>query len=560
MTEGKAELPTESFDYVIVGAGTAGCVLAARLSERPDLRVCLIEAGGPDRHPFIHVPALVAAAIGRPSLNWRFLSVPQPQLNGRRIPIPRGRVIGGSGSINGMVYFRGNPRDFDEWAAAGANGWSYRELLPYFIRSENNPEYRDSPYHGTGGPMMVSHIPRPNPLIPAFLEAMDGLGFRYCADFNGPEPEGYGPRQGTIRAGRRESTASAYLRPAMRRDNLRVLTHALASRILIEKRRAVGLEMQLDGITRCVAARREVIVSGGSILSPQLLMLSGIGDAETLRRLGIEVRQHLPAVGANLQDHLAAAILLTMRDTSSYGISLRALPRGAWNVLEYALARRGPFASNVFEANAFVRSAAGLDRPDIQVVFQPARRNQSTFPLPLGHGFAVSIVSVYPKSRGRISLASPDPRVPPAIDPNLLGVPEDIEPLVRGLELARRIAAAPSFARYRAVETAPGPGVQGEAALAEYIRNTASTVHHPVSSCRMGTGAESVVDSELRVRGVEGLRVADASVFPGIIGGNTNATVVVVAEKAADMILGRPAPRPFEAPAAASRASEPSTV
>ncbi len=548
----------ESFDYVIAGAGTAGCVLAARLSENPGTQVCLIEAGGPDRHPFIHVPAAVAAAIGTHSLNWGFLTVPQPHLNGRRIPLPRGRVLGGSGSINGMVYFRGQPRDFDDWAAAGNPGWSYREVLPYFIRSESNANYPGSPYHGTSGPMRVTHIRRPNPLNAAFLEAMAGLKFRRCDDFNGPEPEGYGPRQGTIRDGRRESTASAYLAPAMRRHNLQVLTGALVQRVLIEDGRAAAVEVQLGGELRRIGARAEVIVSGGTIHSPQILLLSGIGDGAALRRAGVAVQLDLPAVGANLHDHLAAAVLMEMRDATSYGISLRAAPRGAWNLLEYALLRQGPFASNVFESNAFVRTRAELDRPDIQIVFQPARRNPHSFPLPIGHGFAVSIVGIYPRSRGRITLASADPRTPPDIDPNLLAVPEDLGPLVRGLELARRIATAPSFARYGAVEVAPGPAVQGEAAFGDYVRRSATTVHHPVGTCRMGPGADCVVDAQLRVRGVQGLRVADASVFPSIVGGNTNATVVMIAEKASDMILGRSAPRPLDLTTAARPSAEPS--
>jgi choline dehydrogenase len=550
----------EVFDYLIVGAGTAGCVLAARLSENPQVRVCLIEAGGPDRHPFIHIPAAVAAAIGTRSLNWGFLTVPQPQLNGRRIPIPRGRVVGGSGSINGMVYFRGQPHDFDEWAAAGNPGWSYREVLPYFIRSESNANYPASPYHGTTGPMRVMHVPRPNPLNAAFLEAMAGLEFRRCDDFNGPDPEGYGPRQATIRDGRRESTASAYLGPAMRRSNLRVLTGRLVHRVVIEGGRAVGVELGLGSEVHRIGARAEVIVCGGSILSPQMLMLSGIGDGAALRGLGLTVQLDLPAVGANLHDHLAAAVLMEMRHTASYGISLRAAPRGVWNLLEYALLRQGPLASNVFEANAFVRTRAELARPDIQIVFQPARRNPHSFPFPLGHGFAVSIVNLYPKSRGRISLASPDPRTPPDIDPNLLGAPEDLGPLVRGLELGRRIAGAAAFARYGAIEVAPGPAVQGEAGLGEYVRRFATTVHHPVSTCRMGPGSDCVVDSQLRVRGVEALRVADASIFPSIVGGNTNATVVMIAEKASDMILGRPALRPLDLTVAPTRIAEPSAA
>jgi choline dehydrogenase-like flavoprotein len=534
---------SETFDYVIVGAGTAGCVLASRLSEDPNLTVCLIEAGGPATHPFIHIPAAVGAAIATPSLNWRFLTTPQPKLNGRRIPIPRGHVVGGSGSINGMVYHRGYPTDFDDWARAGNTGWTHREVLPYFLRSEGNSSYRGSPWHRADGPVSVTYISNPNPLNRAFLEGMASLGqFRPCDDFNGPDPEGYGMRQGTIRNGRRASTAAAYLEPARRRPNLRVLTDALVSKVVIDQGRASAVEFELEGALRRVAARREVVVSAGAIQSPQVLMLSGVGDGEELRRHGIEVKHPLPGVGGNLHDHLAVGVLMEMHDSQSYGISLRTVPRGAWNLLQYALYRGGPLASNVFESNAFIRSRAGLQRPDLQIVFQPARRNKGTFPFPLGHGFAVNTVNLYPKSRGRIRLASANPHDHPLIDPNLLGDDEDLAPLVRGLVLSRRVIASSAFARYRAVEVAPGPEAQGEAQLGDYVRRTASTVHHPVGTCRMGTDADSVVDSQLRVRGVERLRVVDASAFPSIIGGNTNATVVMMAEKAADMMLGVPAP------------------
>lgn len=534
------------FDYVIVGAGTAGCVLAARLSEDPDIQVCLVEAGPPDRHPFVHVPALVGAAIARQPTNWRFTTEPQPQLANRRIPVPRGRVLGGSGSINGMVYFRGQPRDYDDWAAAGNPGWSWREVLPYFLRSENNADYPGSPYHGQGGPINVTHIRHPNPLNAAFRDAFASLGgFQPCADFTGPHPEGYGLRQGTIRNGRRDSTAVAYLRPARPRRNLTVLTEAAATRLVLQDLRATAVELQHEGVSRRIRASREVILCAGTIQSPQLLMLSGIGNAEDLRRHGIDVRHHLPGVGANYHDHLAVAVLMETRNTDSYGLSLRTLHRSALNVLQYALSRSGPLASNVFESTAFIRSAPGLDRPDLQIVFQPARRNRGTFPVPLGHGFALSTVGLYPRSRGRIVLADADPRSPPIIEANLLADEADLAPLLRGLKLSRRLFAAPAFARYHAAEVAPGPAVQSDAELADYLRRTASTVHHPVSTCRMGQDASAVVDAELRVHGVDALRVVDASVLPGIVGGNTNAPVVMIAEKAADMIRGRTSPPAF---------------
>jgi len=471
-----------AFDYVIVGAGTAGCVLANRLSEDQSNRVCLIEAGPKDSHPFIHVPALVAAAMVRPSIVWGYWSAPQRNLNGRKVPIPRGRVLGGTSSINGMVYIRGNPRDYDDWAAAGNRGWSYQEVLPYFVRSENNEAFNGSPYHGKGGPMNVLSIKRPNALNAAFWEAMQSLQYRRNDDFNGPDTEGYGPRQGTIKEGRRESGVTAFLKPAMNRPNLTVLTKALVTRVVLENRRATGVEIQLDGETRRIGARREVTLSGGSIGSPQILLLSGIGDGAALQALGIPVQHHLPGVGANYHDHVASAVLMVTSNSTSYGISLKALPRGAWNVFEYLLMRKGPFASNVFESHAFVKTTSGLDRPDTQIVFQPARRNQSTFPLPLGHGFNISVVLLYPKSRGRIALSSPDPRAMPIIDPSILSMPEDFEPLVRGLKLARRILATPAFSPYKATEFLPGPKVQSDEAFKEYLVATSATVLHPARS------------------------------------------------------------------------------
>jgi choline dehydrogenase-like flavoprotein len=484
----------------------------------------------------------------KPSIVWGYWTVPQQNLNGRKVPIPRGRVIGGTSSINGMVYMRGNPKDYDDWAAAGNRGWSYAEVLPYFVRSENNEAFNGSPYHGKGGPMNVKSIARPNRLNGVFLEAMKSLQFRRNDDFNGPDNEGYGLRQGTIRGGYRESEATAYLKPAMNRPNLKVLTGALVTRVIVENHRATGVEFQQGGETRPVAARREIIVSGGSIGSPQILMLSGIGDGAALQALGISVNHHLPGVGANFHDHVATSVQMVTSNSTSYGISLKALPRGIWNIFEYLLLRKGPFSSNVFESNAFLKTTDGLDRPNTQVVFQPARRNQSTFPLPLGHGFAISVVLLYPKSRGRIALSSPDPHAPPIIDPNILSAPEDFEPLLWGIKLARRIFATPAFARYKATEFLPGPAVEGDDAFRNYLRATTATVYHPAGSCRMGVDDAAVVTPELKVRGIDGLRVVDASIFPRLMGGNPNAPVVMIAEKAADMMLGRTPLAPLSLP------------
>jgi len=536
------------YDYVIAGAGTAGCVLANRLSEDPRIRVCLIEAGARDAHPFIHVPALVGAALTLKKYSWGLDTVPQDALNGRRIPIPRGRVLGGSSSVNGMVYFRGHPRDYDDWAAMGCAGWSFREVLPYFIRSEDNVDFPDSPYHGHDGPMAVTHMPSVNPLNAIFADAMDSLQFRHCDDFNGPKPEGYGLRQGAIRNGRRESGVTAFLKPAMKRTNLTVMTEAMVARVVIEDKRATGIEILQGGETKRISARREAILCGGAVGSPQMLLLSGVGDGATLQKLGIAVQHHLPAVGENYHDHVAANVQMWTDNAQSYGISLKALPRGAWNVLQYLLARTGPFASNVFESHAVLRTAPGLDRPDIQIVFQPARRNQNLFPLPLGHGFVLSIVLLHPKSRGALTLASPDPRSLPRIDPKLLSVADDFEPLVRGLKLARRVFAAPAFAPYRATEFQPGEKTQSDEAWKDYIRASAATVHHLAGTCRMGNDGDAVVTPELKVNGIDGLRVADAAIFPKLMGGNTNAPVVMVAEKAADMILGRAPPAPLNLP------------
>lgn len=526
------------YDYVIIGAGSAGCVLASRLSKDPAVRVALIEAGPSDRRAKIRIPAAVAAAIQDPAIGWGYRSVPQRHLKGREIPLPRGRVLGGCSSINGMAYFRGHPQDFDDWAAAGATGWSYEEVLPYFRRSEHNETWPESRYHGSGGPMTVTDIPHPNPLIGRFLDATSSLGYPRCADFNGADPEGFGTRQATIRAGRRESMVTAFLDPVRGRAQLEVLTEAVVTRILIEGRQARGVTLERAGSTQTLLARREVLLCAGSYGSPQLLMLSGVGDGAHLAELGIEVQHHLPGVGACLQDHPASLVQMKTADSTSYGVSLKALPRGVWNILEYALSRRGPLASNVLEGTGFLKTRPGLARPDLQMALMPMLRSPTGSPIPFGHGYGIIPIAIRPGSRGSVRLASADPRQAPRIDPNYLDDPEDLRTLQEGLKIARRILRAPAFASLHGVETVPGDAVNDDAALTDYIRSSVVGVHHPTSTCRMGTDEGAVVDPQLRVRGIEHLRIVDASVFPSVVAGNTNAAVVMVAEKAADLILG----------------------
>jgi len=526
------------FDYLVIGGGTSGAALAARLSEAADRTTCLLEAGGQDTHPFIHVPSFVAAAIHTKSLNWNFATVPQPGMAGRQIPVPRGKVMGGSGSINGMVYFRGHPTDYDDWSDMGATGWSYAEVLPYFTRTENNENFPESVFHGKGGPINVKVVDNPNELNYAFMQGMAEQQFPACPDFNGANPEGYGRRQGLMRAGRRESTSINMLRPALKRGNVHVQTNAPVARVLVEEGRCIGVEL-IDG--RIIRARHEVVLCAGAVQTPQILMLSGIGPAAHLKEMGIEVVRDVAGVGGNYHDHVASPIHIETSNIAPYGLSLKALPRDILQFFQYLLTRTGPLAGNVFESVAFLRTAPDLARPDVQFVFQPAKRLTTKIPFPIGHGFAISPVALYPKARGTLRLASPDPAAAPLIDPRLLAEPGETDCLIRALRIARRTFASEAFAKYKGVEVAPGVDMTSDEELDRYIRSTAYTVHHPVGTCRMGSGKDAVVDPQLRFNGIEGLRVADASVMPVIIGGNTNAPCVMIAERAADFILGKPA-------------------
>jgi choline dehydrogenase len=520
-----------AFDYVIVGAGTAGCCLANRLSADPAVTVALVEAGPRDSDPAIRVPAMVAKAIGNPRNGWGYRSAPQAHAEGRQLPVPRGRVLGGSSSINGMVYFRGHPREYDEW---GIPGWRWEDLYPYFLKLENY-EGPPSPHRVRGGPVNCIDIPRPNPLVHRFLAATDSLGYRRCPDFNGGDPEGFGARQAAIRAGRRESAVTAYLDPARGRRNLEIFTDAQVSRVVIEGGRATGIEARRqDGSPLAIAARREVILSAGAYGSPQILQLSGVGDPEWLQEAGIAPVHVLRGVGRNLHDHPAAHVAMRTTDTSSYGLSWRTAPRAVGIALQYALARRGALASNVFEATGFVRSHEGLDRPDLQIIFMPAHRNANGHWLPRGHGYGIIFVNLRPHSRGTVRLAGPDPGLAPVIDFNFLADPRDMDVLVDGFHLARRILGSGPLSELDSTEIQPGSAVRTREEIEAWIRKALVTVHHATGTCRIG----DVVDAELRVLGLSGLRVVDASVIPVVIAGNSNVPVNAVAEKAADLILG----------------------
>ena len=522
------------FDFIVVGAGAAGCVLADRLSANGRHSVALIEAGGADNHPAIHVPAMVGWLIGHPRLDWRYATEPQVHAGGRRIPLPRGKVLGGCTSTNGMVYFRGHPADYDEWRDLGCRGWGYDDVLPYFKRSEANADFGGEA-HGQDGPVRVSSYARINPLTRRFISAARELGFAEIDDFNSGSPEGFGVRQAMIRNGRRESAATAFLARAARRPNLTVLKDCFAQAVVTESGKASGVALVRNGRSQVVAARAGVILAAGTFDSPAILERSGIGDGHRLSALGTETIHHAPEVGKNLQDHVVAPVQMLTRSDEPYVVDWRVLPRLVANCAEYLGARRGPLASNVFEATGFVRSSRAGARPDIQLIFMPMHRAPS--PLPRKRGFGALVTLLRPESRGSVHIAAADPQVAPSIDPAFLSAPADMAPLVEGIRLTRQLFASPAFSSLAALECLPGDG-HSEEEIAEAVRETCVTVHHPVGTCRMGSDCSSVTDSKLRVRGIEGLWVADASIMPRLIGGNTAAAVYMIAEKASYMILG----------------------
>lgn len=540
-----AEAGGESFDYIVVGAGSSGCVVAARLSEDPANRVLVLEAGGRDEHPYLKMPLAFLKAMPDPRFNWPYWTEPEPHLDGRRMPLPRGRVVGGSGSINGMFAMRGHPADYDQWAQMGARGWSFADVLPYFRKSESS--WRgDGPYHGADGPVAIRPIDSPHLLHDEMMRTAQAAGFATTDDLAGAHPEGFARGEQTVDArGRRVSGATAYLKPAMGRPNLDVRSGVLVRRLVFEGRRCVGVEVDGAEGPRVVRAAREVVLSGGSYNSPHLLMLSGVGPAEHLRSHGIEVLHDSPGVGRNLQEHPTASLEFNAKEPVTFLNQLR-WDRIALNSLRWALTGAGPMATQVNSCNVVIRTAPHLDRPDLQIMVNPIRFDAQTwFPgiKPVqDHVFWAGVVQLHPESRGWVELKSPDPRETAAITLNLLAEEADREQMRRAFRTTRRIYNTRPMADLIASERTPGAQVESDDELDAFIRASCYVAQHPTSTCAMGMGERSVVDSELRVIGVEGLRVVDCSVMPTVPGGNTNLPAFMVGEKAADLIRGRSLP------------------
>jgi choline dehydrogenase len=537
----------QEFDYIIIGAGSAGCVLANRLSEDPSCRVLVLEYGGSDRSIFIQMPTALSIPMNGTKYNWKYMTLPEPGLGGRQVHCPRGKVLGGSSSINGLVYMRGHARDFDEWEELGAKGWGYANCLPYFQRAEDWQGGGDS-YRGAGGPLATNAgNGMKNPLYRAFVEAGHEAGYVTTDDPNGFMQEGFGPMHMTVKDGVRWSTANAYLKPAMSRPNLTVITHAMTRRVLLDGKHATGVEYDLQGQRHTARARREVLVSAGPIAAPHLLQRSGIGPAAVLQKAGVPVLHDLPGVGENLQDHSEVYIQYACKEPITLNGKM-----GLWSRFligaEWMLFARGLSVTNHFESGGFIRSDAALQWPDIQFHFLPAAmRYDGKKPLK-GHGFMVLTGPNKPKSRGYVRLRSPDPYDQPDILFNYLDREEDREGFRRCLRLTREIIAQPAFDRFRGEEIAPGKNVRKDDEIDAWVRETMESTYHPCGSCRMGEDAMAVVDSELKVRGIEGLRVIDSSVFPSEPNANLNAPTIMLAERAADIVRGRPLLPPSNAP------------
>ena len=524
------------FEYVVVGAGSAGCVLANRLSADGKHSVLLLEAGPRDTNLWIHVPLGYGKLFKEKTVNWMYQTEPEPELNGRQVFQPRGKVLGGSSSINGLLYVRGQHEDYDRWRQRGNAGWGYDDVLPYFKKAENQQRGADK-YHGTGGPLPVSDWRHADPLSEAFVVAATETGIPANPDFNGAMQEGAGFFQTTTRRGRRASTAFSYLRPARNRGNLHVETDALAQRILLEGRRARAVEYKQGGRLRTARARKEILVSSGAYNSPQLLQLSGIGPAELLKQHGIEVVLDAPGVGSDLQDHMQVRLItrcaqrVTLNDIVNHPV------RRVMAGLQYAALRKGPLTIAAGTSGAFFKTNPRLATPDIQIHFLPFSTDRMGEKLHSFSGFSASVCQLRPESRGSLRIKSADPTVPPEIRINYLATETDRAAFIEGIRILRKILAAPALKPYTLEEVDPGPKVVSDEELLAYCRRTGSTVYHPTSTCRMGSDPLAVVDQRLRVHGIEGLRVVDASIMPDLMSGNTNAPTIMIAEKASDMIL-----------------------
>ncbi len=526
----------EQYDYIVIGGGSAGCVMARRLVDA-GYDVCLLEAGSRDKSPLIHIPLGVAAILPTKHVNWALETEPQPGLNGRRGYQPRGKTLGGSSSINAMLYVRGHRTDYDDWARLGNAGWGYDDVLPYFKKSENFEGGRNE-YHGSGGPLNVACHRSRNPFNDNFIEDAKALQHRYNPDFNGEHQEGVGDFQVTQIGGQRCSAAVAYLKPVREHSRLNIITSAHTSRLLFDERRCVGVEYMVRGRKKTVRARAEVILSAGAFGSPQILMLSGIGPAQKLQKHGIAVRHDLAGVGENLQDHIDYVAAYKARSLDLIGFSMAGMVKMTGEAIRYAFTRNGAFASCVAETGGFLKSDPALDRPDIQLHFVSGIVDDHNRTLHWGHGFSCHVCILRPKSRGTVELRNSDPMAPPRIDPAFFKEPEDMTTMIRGYKIMDKIMKGPRLSSH-IIKDLHADGVESDADIEQVIRNRADSVYHPVGTARMGLDERAVVAPDsLKVHGLEGLRVVDASIMPTLIGGNTNAPTIMIAEKAADMILG----------------------